>query len=667
MNEGTKTGLFWALAALLVGLAVFVNWPTATDEQALVAINKPLFEEFKDPLAAANLRIVSFDETLGQLEAFEVAKDRSTGLWTIPSRQGYPADAASQMEKAATAFLGLRILDVKTDKAEEHAAFGVIEPNLEKLSVGDAGVGRLVTIKDGDGKNLATLIIGKTVKDIPSHRYVRKPGQDPVYEVELDDSPLTTQFRQWIEEDLLKLDTFDIAGTKIRNYSVAVNATLQGLAVDPRKSYDANLSLDDTNQWKLDSLVVYDDAQGGEIRSLTEDEQVNATKLNRLKTALDDLKIVDVVRKPEGMSADLKADKSLVSNNESIRSLAGRGFYPVQGTGEEGIDILAANGELIVDLKDGVEYILRFGRIAGLDESSSESADEAKEGTEDAAAAEEGAEEKPRETAGGSNRYLLVTTRLNSSMIPPPDLKLVPQTIEELAEMLKPPADPAAPPEGEIQFNPAALEGASPAPAPSDPGSETGSQSGSESSEPVTDQPAPDQPAAEAPAQAGDDGQGEAPQGETPLAFNGQGSVIGQGLPQDGTPPADNPGSGESPAEQPPADQPAPTAPTEESAAERFAKMTEDEKKEYLQAEQEKINKENEKLRDAWKEKMDGAEKRVRDLNARFADWYYVIPESTYADLQVKLEDLIQPKGAAPATPAGPNPAGFPSFNPLGQ
>ena len=36
-------------------------------------------------------------------------------------------------------------------------------------------------------------------------------------------------------------------------------------------------------------------------------EELNTTKLDDLKAALDDLKIVDISRKPAGLSTDLKA------------------------------------------------------------------------------------------------------------------------------------------------------------------------------------------------------------------------------------------------------------------------------------------------------------------------------------------------------------------------
>lgn len=41
-------------------------------------------------------------------------------------------------------------------------------------------------------------------------------------------------------------------------------------------------------------------------------------------------------------------------------------------------------------------------------------------------------------------------------------------------------------------------------------------------------------------------------------------------------------------------------------------------------------------------EKLKAGEKRVAELNRRFADWYYVIPEETFAQLKLKREDLVE-------------------------
>ncbi len=102
---------------------------------------------------------------------------------------------------------------------------------------------------------------------------------------------------------------------------------------------------------------------------LTDTEQLNATKLNEMKNALDSLRIVDVVRKPKGLAADLKVEKALLDDRESQLTMFRRGFIPQQGK-DGSSEIYAANGELQVTLRDGVQYLIRFGNSAG--ESSEE-------------------------------------------------------------------------------------------------------------------------------------------------------------------------------------------------------------------------------------------------------------------------------------------------------
>ena len=646
MNEGTKTGIFWAIAAVMVAVAAMVAWPRPEETTQLSSmVGQELFEDFKDPLAAASMKVVSFDAELGRLKSFEVAKDRATGVWSIPSRQGYPADGTEQMKQAATALLGLKILDVKSDNPEDHDEFGVIEPDVEELAVGDDGVGRLIEIENESGDTLVSLIIGDTPKDAPTHRYVRVSKQDPIYEVELDDTPLTTKFSEWIEDDLLQLSSLDIAGISIRKYTASAGLTATGqLGLDQQRAYDADLTLDETNQWLLDRLYVYDGTNTATEKTLTPDEVLSTTSLNALKNALDDLKIVDVMRKPEGMSADLKADKSILENAESLQSLLSNGFIPVQ-SGNAELEIIASNGELIVDLRDGVQYALRFGKIAGIE---SEDDDDAADDPNNDADVQTGAE-----------RYLLVTTRVNEQAIPRPAVRPVPESLEELAAQLNP-ADPAESP-GPVTINP--LSG-------SEPAASTPEAAGGESNE------------SESPT-ATDTSEGTVEaEGEGTTTSEGEATGSGGGQEPGQQPPAESPAENTDPASQPPADNAAPTAETQEGdtadpatqepaeetpAAEEqgnpWDDMTDEEKAEYLEAEQEKIKKENQRVLDEWNAKIEDAQRRVKALNARFADWYYIIPESTFADLQFPLDKLLEKPGAAPAGQALPGASGLPQFN----
>jgi hypothetical protein len=516
----------------MLAFAVFVAWPASTDTD-VTFVGQLMFEEFTDPIAAASMKIVTFDEERGQLQSFEVRKNAESGLWTIPSRDGYPADGFTQMRDAANALVGLKILDTQTSNAEDHDDLGVSEPKLEDLEVGDEGVGRLVSFKDESQETLASLIIGDTVSDDPAKRYVRVPGQDPVYVVKLDESPLTTKFQDWIEDDLLQLSSIDITDMEIKDYSAAISATGQ---FELTRNYAATVKVD-RSQWILDSLVEYDPKNP--LADPTpvepgEDDRLNKGKLDALKNALDDLKIADVVRKPDGMSANLRAKQDLLADKDAVGSLAQRGFYPIP-TGPSGeMEIISANGELAVALQSGVKYIMRFGNIAGVTESEDEDAGRG-------------------EVEAGVNRYLLVTTMVDQSKFPVPLLRPVPQSLEDLDAILNP---------------------------------EKNSTSG---------------------------------QGETTGAGEAQQPADKDGL-------AEEDGQDAAAQDETPDDE----------------KLTEEELLERLEAEQEKITKENQRKLDARKDKLEIAERQVRALNSRFADWYYVIPEGTYSQLRIKRDQLFE-------------------------
>ena len=64
MNENTKTIAFLAVAAIVV-LGVWITKPALVDEGAAVQ-GTLLFPDFKDPLAAASLSIVKYDEATGE-------------------------------------------------------------------------------------------------------------------------------------------------------------------------------------------------------------------------------------------------------------------------------------------------------------------------------------------------------------------------------------------------------------------------------------------------------------------------------------------------------------------------------------------------------------------------------------------------------------------------
>jgi hypothetical protein len=234
-----------------------------------------------------------------------------------------------------------------------------------------------------------------------------------------------------------------------------------------------------------------------------------------MRNAFDDLKIVDVERKPKGLKGDLSIDPSVATDPDKLQelasSLASNGFLPV-ALKKDKLTLLSTDGEVIVKLKDGVEYIVRFGQVAG-------------------ASANGAGEDK----STGLDRYVMITAQLDDSAIPKPDLEALPE------------ADKA-------DANPT------------------------------------------------------------------------EAKPKDGKKPGD-----EKAAEK-----------KEPSEAEAAAKKAE------LEEQRARIEKENQRKQDEYDEKLKKAQERVDELNARFADWYYVIPDDVYKKIHLARTDVVKTKEAKP-------------------
>ena len=511
MTEITKTMIYVGVAFVL-GIAAFFNRPEPPGVDPFDEVGKQLFPNFVDANAANSLEISQYDEELSRFEQFKVAQ--IDGRWSIPSHQNYPADASDQLRDAATLLIDLEVIDVASDLASDHAMLGVIEPDREKVESGAEGVGTAVEMQDEEGQELAHLIIGKIFNEANGLRFVRKPDHDRVYVTAIDPEKLTTKFSDWIEDDLLEMSSWDIKKVELRDYSVQGGLRLDGrFAVSPPdQRLNARLSLD-SSTWKLDDLQ---EQRGGELRttSLLDDEELNKEKLDGLKQAIDELKIVDVERKPKGLSESLRAEKESLEDAESFNSLVARGFYFVQMPGREEAELWSSDGEVVVGTEAGIEYLLRFGDVAGMESSNSESGDTESNGSA------EGAEDSD---AMNLNRYLVVTARVWDEKVPQPE----PQP--EVA----PEAGPAAAAEGD--------------------------------------------------------------QNEGPDTEEGQQS-------------ADSEADGESEGD--------------------------------IEQEQSEADKE----REEQQKKRDEAETKVRELNARFANWYYVISEDVYRKIHLGREDIIKAK-----------------------
>jgi hypothetical protein len=603
MSEATKTSTYAgaALAVLVIALVTRPQPPrpseTATSETMLNAVD--------DPFAATQLKVVKYDEGTSSVRTFEVAK--RDGLWVIPSHQDYPADAQTHMADAATSVMNLTILRTATNNRGDHKTYGVVAPDVEKLEAGSVGVGTHVTMEDAKRQKLADIIIGKEVKDQPGQRYVRNAGQDPVYVVKLDPAKLTTRFEDWIEADLLKLNAWDVSKVVLKDYSAELQLDLASGSLtptwDPRSEMTFSYS-DSDAKWTAEELKVFNtETKQFEAVTLAEDEEPNKDKLNDLKNALDDLKIVDVERKPDGLSKDLKANQEFAKNREALQNLAARGFIPVM-LGEV-FEVLSNEGEVLCQMKDGVEYVLRFGKLVLSSGSDAEKKVDAPSEANDAAG-------EAKEGGTGIHRYLFVTARFKDATIAQPQL-------EDLPEL---PQGASAPPPAES------------APA-------TGTQPPSEGAQESTGQePSAGQP----PAQSGGD-QTEPQNNEPPAAEGDESSQASEKVQE----PA---------AEGQQENTDAKDAAVSEKTGEG---EKQDKQLEELIKKRKEIETENQRKLDEYQDKIKKGKDREKELNDRFGDWYYVISDEVYKKIHLGRDDVIKKKEAEKkeGDPAAPGAAGI--------
>jgi hypothetical protein len=102
-------------------------------------------------------------------------------------------------------------------------------------------------------------------------------------------------------------------------------------------------------------------------------------------------------------------------------------------------------------------------------------------------------------------------------------------------------------------------------------------------------------------------------------------------------------------------------APSEEKpdAAESLKKADEAEAAAQVALENRRqVERENRRKQDDYDEKVKAAQKRVRELNGRFADWYYVVSDKEYAKIHLGRDSMVQQVEAGTPSADAAVPAG---------
>jgi len=374
MSEFQKTISLTGVAILLI-LSALLTAPTRITPDSFLDQGELFFPEFTDPNTATTLEVVEYDEETGSSRPFKVTFQ--DGMWMIPSHHNYPADGQYRLAQTAAGVMEIKKDDYRSNNVADHESFGVIDP-LDDTATTLKGRGKRVTIRGGNGQILADMIIGSSVEGRSSLRFVRLPDQKRVYAAQVD-IDISTQFEDWIERDLLQVETRNIQQVTLRDYSIDERTR----SINQR----GVLTLDRSDDiWKANQM-----ASG---------QEVDSAKMDELLAGIDDLSIVGVRPKPEGLSKTLARAELAQVAQADVLSLQNRGYYFTRDG-----NLVSNEGELEVQTSDGIVYLLRFGEVLY---GSGE--------TVTAGGGEDG-----DETSGpGENRYLFITASFDAKLLPEP-------------------------------------------------------------------------------------------------------------------------------------------------------------------------------------------------------------------------------------------------------
>ncbi|MBA4017866.1 MAG: hypothetical protein C0483_11880 [Pirellula sp.] len=691
MNENSKTLAFVGAAVVLLGLGVWASIPTPDPDVTGIDIGKEFFPEFTDPLKVSSASIVDLDAESDVKHDLKVV--RNDGQWELnPGKQGYPQVSTDRLADVVKAVIGVKKLAIVTDNPELHRQYAVVDPTNEaELKTGTDGVGKRVTLKDEGGTTLVDLILGKADEKNAKIVFVRKPGQARVYSTELDAERLSPNFSDWAVGDLLQTKDRQLETVRVLDYGIDKKNVRQampgqgGMVMMSQRTVLVERAKADferkDGKWAIGHLELFDAAKNAYVeRKAAADEEIEITKLDDLQRALTDLKIVDAVRKPKVLAADLQLDKIFLDNpaspvwkdEESFEELQAAGFR-LNPKGDKEFEIVSHDGDMMVGFANGIRYHLRFGDITG--KGRAVGAEEGKPGADKPA--EPAAEAAGDGAAEGSNtapnRYLMVMATFDESLVPKPELTKIPEPAKPAdakpaetkpAEKKEPAAKEAdkkdADKKDAEKKEPEKKEPATtPEPAKSEPvkpetksdakpaaSNDAGGSCGDVNEEDQLAQAEAPKPA-DKPADAKQD---EAPAAEAKAVDKPAAETKADAPKAEVAKPAEEKKAGDKQTETAPDAKAAAAPPAEPTVVE--PPMTPEERK--------RIEAENKKKQEKYEADIKAGREKAKELNTQYAAWFYVVSDATFRAIHLEPASLLKKK--APAGEAAAPAAGIPGL-----
>jgi hypothetical protein len=315
---------------LLLAAAAYYAQPERRTPAVFSDEGEPFYPEFKDSQSVKSIEVIDYDESTATVRPLKV--EFRGNRWVVASNNDYPIDIGDRLAKTAAALMDLKKDQVRSDLAQDHAQYGVIDP-LDTQVRSLQGRGKHVILRDENNLILADFVLGKPVEEKTGWRYVRVPGEKRTYAVKTDADP-SAQFADWVNAGLLRMPSASIRRVFITTYRL----DLQTGALGGRE----DVSLVQSNaEWSSEN-----------------GQAVKQDAARALATTLDGLKIVDARPKPEALARELRTGQ-LRPTIESALALRRYGFF-LTPNGR----MFAIAGEMNVEMADGVAYQIRFGEVA---------------------------------------------------------------------------------------------------------------------------------------------------------------------------------------------------------------------------------------------------------------------------------------------------------------
>lgn len=628
-----------ALAGTSVGL-YYASQPVAPDQYAKV--HTVFYEGFNSADQIATMQLTAVDSD-GEAQTFQLEKQN--GLWIIPTHHNYPAEAGQRLSQTATALQGLERLRLANAAKGAQDNLGVLDPTSDAAKENPDAAGKLIQFKDSNDEVLFELIVGNQVEkkenanvydlqatqDEGSFYYVRVPSENETYVAELS-LDISNKFSDWINQDLLELTTGQLRKLKLDNYRLESRNVIAngGISVQRQLVREGELVLSKSSA--SDPWTVPDMAPNQEVDSAKVDQVLEAIENVELvgvrpqytyqgQSLLDDELQLSL---PEALQKDQQAAIQALEEMQSELINAGFGLAQDPQTGKT--RLVAEFGEMEATSNEGIIYTLFYGaEVQGegsaIEIGSTGNNETAKDNNE--AEKTDGGASAADASAEDAEAGRLVMIRVTFD----------PEQVEGKPVEPVQPEKMTLPENFGIESTPTPTFDAPPVPRQED--GDTNSEVGSEpTGETSTEEPNPNASPEETPESSE----------EAAGLFNIQETETGS-------------------QDQQAEENAAPAAPA--MSMRQQAQQQLDMQYQMQMQQYESQKKQYQTQLQQYEEKIEKAKQKAQRLKERFADWYYVVPNSDLEALRMKPADVIKAK--PPINQAGQieNPLGLPpGFDP---